>query len=136
VPYLIPVQYIKRLAARWIEVLDTFEELQWVDIMYAFGMAVVRENLDVNVTHMMCDNYRSTRPLRSFVHYCHGDAVWSKRTFKHSSPLDLPLEALSLGMPGTVLGEIMTQMRQAKHYFNVDLQQSYPDLDLGTIVTS
>jgi hypothetical protein len=118
VPYLIPTRLNGRLASRWVEVLDTFEELRWIDIMYAFGIAVEMERLDVEVTHMMTDNYHPMKPVRRLVHYCFGDPVWDKRQFRHQSPLELPDEALPAGVPGTVLGEILRQIRQARAFFS------------------
>lgn len=118
VSYLIPQQYLKRLAARWIEVIDQFDQLEWIDIMYAFGIATALEGLDVETTHFMTDNYRPTRPLRHIIHYCYGDAVWNKRSFRCSSPLESTNESLDLGRPGTVLGEIMRQLRGARAFFS------------------
>jgi len=118
VPYLIPVRYVERLASRWIEVLEAFEELQWIDIMYAFGIATIIEGLDVEVRHTMTDNYRNTRPIRGLIHYCYGDSVWDKRDFKLCSPFDIPDEALPFAHPGTVLGEIIRQIRQARAFFS------------------
>lgn len=117
VPYLIPRCRIPCLASRWMEVLDAFDELRWIDIMYAFGLALDIEGENVEQTHLMTDNYRPTRPLRHLIHYCFGDDVWDKRSFRNTSPFDLPDEQLQRGVSGTVLGEIMAQLRQAKRIF-------------------
>jgi hypothetical protein len=114
VPYLIPVRYVKRLALRWIEVLDAFEELQWIDIMYAFGIATMIEGLDVEVTHIMATNNRNTNPLRGLIHYCYGDRICNKHSFRDNSPFDIPDE---IARPDTVLGEIVRQLWQARAYF-------------------
>ncbi len=117
VPYLLPADLIGRLASRWIAVLDAFDELRWIDIMYAFGIAVELEQLDVQVTHMMTDNYHPMKPVRRLVHYCYGDAIFDKRRFRQQSPLDLRDEDLPAGVPDTVLGEIVRQVRQARELF-------------------
>jgi hypothetical protein len=117
VPYFLPLSHIQRLGARWLEVLDQFDELHWIDIMYAFGIAVDMECLDVEVTHIMTDNYRPMRPLRHMIHYGYTSEVWDKRSYRTTSPLDLCREALTLGRPGTVLGEIMEQIRGAREFF-------------------
>lgn len=117
VPYLIPVPLVKQLALRWFEVLDAFEELKWIDIMYAFGIAAAVENLKIEITHAMTDNYRPAKPLRGLIHYCFGDPTWDKRYFKSYSPFELPDDCLQAGYPGSVLGEIMRQIRLAKQFF-------------------
>jgi hypothetical protein len=127
VPYLIPQQHLQGLARRWIEVIDQFDQLEWIDIMYAFGIALALEGLDVEITHFMTDNYRPTRPLRHVIHYCYGDNAWNKRSFRCSSPLELPNESLAFGQPGTVLGEIMRQLRGAKAFFSVSAGQPGAD---------
>lgn len=113
-PYVIPTTAIGRLGRRWLEVLETFEDLHWIDMMYAFGIASAVEGADIRITHWMTDNYRPTRPIRHLIHYCYGHDVWDKRHYMWSSPLDLPDESLRCGVRGTVLGEIVNQIREAK----------------------
>lgn len=117
VPYLLPGAELSRLANRWIEVLDSFEELEWIDIMYAFGLTLAVENLSIETTHMMDHNLDPLKRLdRSIIHYCYGDQRWDKRIFRDNrSPLDPsePIPSLR-GLSGTVLGEILKQIRQAR----------------------
>lgn len=65
VPYVIPACYIGRIAHRWIEVLDSFDELHWIDIMFAFGLALAFEGLAPTTTRLMVDNYD---PLNIILH--------------------------------------------------------------------
>lgn len=116
VPYLIPGQLVARIAQRWLEVLDLFEEFEWIDIMYAFGIALTMENLSAEITRLMADNRDPLSKLKqSIVHYCYGDARWNKRSYYTSgSPLDPATRVPSTkGLSGTVLGEILRQIRQA-----------------------
>ncbi len=119
VPYLIPGPLLPRIADRWLEVLDSFEELDWIDVMYAFGLALSVESLPVGTTRLMADNRDPVKKLHgSVIHYCYGDARWGKRSFRNG---DSPLSPLSpvpptRGLSGTVLGDILHQIRQARAY--------------------
>jgi hypothetical protein len=119
VPYLLPGSELMRLARRWIGVLDSFDELQWIDIMYAFGLALAVEGLTATVTHLMAHNNDQLKKLdRSIIHYCYGDWRWDKKAFRDGgSPLwSTPMPSRK-GLSGTVLGEILKQIQQARTYF-------------------
>lgn len=118
VPYFIRACDLPRIARRWIEVLDSFDELQWIDIMYAFGLALTIEGLDAKATHLMAHNYDPLKKLdRSIIHYCYGDWRWDKRAFRDgNNPLTSPLLPSRKGLAGTVLGEILSQIHQARAY--------------------
>lgn len=118
VPYFLPASELPRLASRWIEVLDSFVELKWIDIMYAFGLALAVDKLTATVTHLMTHNYDPLRKLdRNIIHYCYGDWRWDKRNYKdgHSPLLSAPLPSRK-GLSGTVLGEILNQIQQARGF--------------------
>lgn len=118
VPYLIPGPELSRIAKRWIEVLDSFDELGWVDIMYAFGLALAFEGCSAKTTHFMTDNFDPVKGLdRSIIHYCYGDWRWNKRSFQDgNSPLGSGPMPSSKGLNSTVLGEILRQVREARAY--------------------
>jgi hypothetical protein len=118
VPYLIPALHLARIAHRWIEVLDSFEELEWIDIMHAFGLALAVEGLAARTTRMMTNNYDPLKRLdRGLIHYCYGDWRWDKRAFTNGrSPLHTTPMPSTEGLAGTVLGEMLTQIRQARAY--------------------
>lgn len=118
VPYLLPVPNIPRIAHRWIEVLDSFDAIEWIDIMYAFGIALAVEGMSAEITHIMADNYDHAVPLSAgLIHYCYGDAIWNKRNFMDHSPLSLSSNVLPIAKPGTVLAEIVTQIQEAGRFF-------------------
>lgn len=115
VPYLIPGGDLPRIASRWMAVLDAFDTLEWIDIMYAFGLALALENITPNITNHMILNLDHMAPLdKSIIHYGYGDERWSKRSFWDSSPLTCLPEPSTTGLSGTVLGEMLTQIKQAR----------------------
>jgi len=118
VPYLIPVKDLARLANRWIEAFETFDAPQWIDIMYAFGFALKLEGIEPQTTRIMNDNLKQNEPLTgSIIHYCYGDSVWSKRSYVDRSPLACRWCRLPRTAPGTILDQIVQQMREAKRFF-------------------
>lgn len=118
VPYFLPVRHIARIASRWIKVLDSFETLDWIDIMYAFGFALALEGLVPKTTCIADYNVCSTKKLsRTLIHYCYGDSAWNKRAFEARNPLELPDGLLPKTAPGTILNEIVRQIREARDYF-------------------
>jgi hypothetical protein len=42
VPYFFPSGLVGVLGGLWLNALDSFDELQWIDLMYAFGLAVAQ----------------------------------------------------------------------------------------------
>lgn len=117
-PYVLPVNQLRRIGTRWLELLDSFESLERTDAMYALGIALTIEKLNAESTQMVDAKFDS-RPAVSgcIIHYRHGNAVWDKRFFTERSALDVSDVALPKGEPGTVFDEVMTQIRLAKAYF-------------------
>lgn len=119
VPYLLSVHLLKKLAERWMAALDLFQELEWIDIMYAFGIALAAEHIQPTITRYMVDNKNQDAALgdASLIHYCYGDDRWSKRQFPRSTPLDTPAAALPSFAAGSIGAEIVTQLREAQARF-------------------
>jgi hypothetical protein len=117
-PYVLPVNQLRRIGTRWLELLDSFKNLERADAMYALGLALTIEKLNAGATQMVDVNFDS-RPAVSgcIIHYRHGNAVWDKRFFTERSAFDVSDVALPKGEPGTVFDVIMTQIRLAKAYF-------------------
>jgi hypothetical protein len=120
VPYVIPASELQRLARRWLDILDSFLELHWIDIMHAFGLALAIEDIPVSVTRFMTDNHDPLKKLdRSIIHYCYGDWRWDKHAFQNGrSPLTAPHLPSRKGLSGTVLFEMLTQIKEARAYGN------------------
>lgn len=119
VPYLLPTSHLKNIAVRWFEVLDAFERLSWVDIMYAFGIALIKEDARVTTTHLMQVNYDPLELVTgSLIHYCYGSALWDKRSFTMRSPFDIAEDSLVRGAgSGTLQAEIIRQLCEARQFY-------------------
>jgi len=86
--------------------------------MYAFGLAVVRLGLRVELTRVAQSNYWSDALLQAdVVHYCYGDATWSKRHYFRGSRRPMSGGPPAEAPAGTVLGEILGQIRKAEKFY-------------------
>jgi hypothetical protein len=119
VPYAIPTGIAKQLAEAWLEAIDVFSPRRWEDVMYAFGLAAVRLGLKVELTRVAQSNYWPHALLQAdVVHYCYGDATWSKRHYfreEHAPKVWLPAAEAPAG---TVLGEMLGQIREAEKFYS------------------
>lgn len=111
VPYLLPAVHLEPIASRWIEVLDSFEQLEWIDIMYAFGIALASLSMWVDVTQEVDTNFDPDRPAtKSVIHYCYGDTRWNKRDYIDTDPIMAPREQRCRAKEGTVLAQILQRI--------------------------
>lgn len=120
VPYLLPCSDLQRLAARWLALIDCFEELDWIDIMYAFGFAAATERIAFRINGMMITNKEEFAPVaeRRIIHYPYGSDLWNKRTYMHPpGPIGFPPSRLPAAPEKTVLGEIVSQIAEAREFF-------------------
>ena len=118
VPYVIPIAQAHALGTTWLEAVEVFPPRRWEDIMYAFGLAVVKLGLKLNLTHLADHNYwpgeKVTAPM---IHYAYGDEHWTKRNyFTDEQVRDLWSPMLD-GPAGTILGEILGQIREAREFY-------------------
>jgi hypothetical protein len=122
VPYFMSMDVAERLARRWFEVLDTFHPVEWIDPMPAFGIAAMLEGIRPRTMRALTTNTDHARPLTvPIIHYCNGDAIWDKRRYMgHETPLTVPDAELPVGQPGTVLEEMMRQVREARRFYQRD----------------
>ena len=82
VPYVIPRCLAKPLALAWLEAIDAFPRPRWEDMMYAFGLAVLRLKVPLRRLPLADTNYYPDAPVRApVVHYCYDNELWSKRRF-------------------------------------------------------
>jgi len=118
VPYVVPVKYARELGANWLEAVDAFYPRRWEDIMYAFGLAVLKLGLKLNIMHLADSNYwpedKANCPV---IHYAYGDEHWNKRSYFTDE------EAPNVWMPpereprGTILCELFAQIREAREFY-------------------
>jgi hypothetical protein len=121
VPYLIYTRDCMRVARRWQAVMDLYEAPKWVELMYAYGIALKLENIGMTTTHIMVSNYNQGQVCeRPLIHYCYGDSTWNKRMFikEGHSPVQ---QQWNLGAipKGTVLYELLRQVQEAQAFFRV-----------------
>lgn len=118
VPYVIPVADAVRLGRAWLEAINSFDAPRRGDMMHAFGLAVLRLGMRVMLTHLIDHNYWQREPLtRDVVHYCYGDDLWDKRHYFYEAQAPRVWEARADAPPGSVLSEILTQLREAREFY-------------------
>lgn len=119
VPYVIPVACAAPLGEAWLKAVDAFPPRRWEDIMYAFGLAVVKLGLELQLTHLTDHNYWPDAPsTASMIHYCYGDARWSKRAYFTEEQAQKVWEP-HLELPeGTILGAILGQIKAASAFYD------------------
>lgn len=119
-PYVVPVASAHSLAEAWLEAVDAFSPRRWEDVMYAFGLAVIKLGLDATLTRMAQSNYWPYAALDAdVIHYCYGDEEWSKRRYFTEDQIQEVWEPSLIPPNGTVVKEIISQIREAKKFYEV-----------------
>lgn len=120
VPHVIPVALARSLAELWLEAIDAFTPGLWEISMYAFGLAVIKLGLKLELTNLVTINYAHDHPLgrADVVHYCYGDHRWSKRTYFSNRLSKRVWDAPVQTSEGTVLTEIVSQIREAGSFYS------------------
>jgi hypothetical protein len=118
-PYVIPARCARLLAETWFEAIDAFTPRNWIDSMYAFGLAIIKLRLDVKIFKMVSLNKASSAKSRGdIIHYGFGDAVWTKRDYATDEEIaglwNISIQAEN----NTVLAEILAQIREAKSFYH------------------
>ena len=118
VPYVVPASLAKELGSVWLQAVDAFSPRRWEDIMYAFGLAVLKLGLKLNMTHLSDHNYWPDEKVKApMIHYAYGDERWTKRSFfrdEHMRNLWNPPSGIQ---PDTILGELLTQIKEADKFY-------------------
>lgn len=136
VPYVVPTQLASEFGRTWLEAIDAFpsragENEQRFNrptgspvyerrhvIMYAFGLAVVKLGLDLQVTHLTDHNYRPNEPVRApMIHYAYGDDSWNKRNYFTEGQVLNVWDQQSEAAEGTILGEVLSQLQEAREFY-------------------
>jgi len=117
VPYVIPVSHARQLGELWLQAVDAFPRLRWIDIMHAFGLAAVRLGLRVNRIDLVDTNeYQKERVRGQMIHYCYGDKAWEKRDFAGEQASDVWFPKTA-ARKGSILGEILSQVVAARNFY-------------------
>jgi hypothetical protein len=118
VPYIVPVKHARELGTRWLETVDAFYPRRWEDVMYAFGLAVLKLGLELNVTHLADHNYwpdeKNNAPI---IHYAYGDERWNKRCYWKYEEAPKVWSPPDGAAPGTIRGELFAQIREAGDFY-------------------
>jgi len=118
VPYVIPVDQANELGATWLKAVDAFSPRRWEDIMYAFGLAVVKLGLKLNVMHLTDHNYWPDKKVEApMIHYAYGDERWTKRNFYRDEHMRQLWNSTIEVEPGTILAELLLQIREANEFY-------------------
>jgi len=121
VPHVIPIEDAERLAREWLAAIDSFKSTIWERSMHSFGFAVTKLGIDLKFTKLTFYNERSHDQLprdAAMIHYCVGDRAWSKRRFWADADVARVWQARALSQDGTVLSEILSQIRAAKDFYS------------------
>ena len=118
VPYVVPIELAHELGSVWLQAVDAFSPRRWEDIMYAFGLAVVKLGLKLNVTHLSDSNFWPDEKVKApMIHYAYGDERWTKRNFYRDEHMRALWNPPS-GIPkDSILGEVLKQIKEANKFY-------------------
>lgn len=127
VPYIIPTTQAAELGVTWLNAVDAFQPRRWEDVMYAFGLALVKLGLQLHITHLADTNYWPDAKVRApIIHYAYGDDSWTKRSYHTAEQAAAIWETRAETTPGTILDEILTQIQQAGEFYRDPFALSLP----------
>ncbi len=122
-PYILPAEMAREIGLTWLQAFDSFtledrEDNTWLDIMYAFGLAVLKLNLRVKVFDAVnMDSPPECMLTRKIIHYCVGDNSWDKRWYRTENTIARLWEPPFVADEGTVLSELFSQMRDTPKFY-------------------
>jgi hypothetical protein len=118
VPYVVPAKQAQKLASNWIRATDAFASPAWEDMMYGFGLASFYLDSKVQTSQIVQHNFFPDAPLTGeIIHYCYVTPKWNKRTYLDEERVPLVWEHAAEAAPGSVLEEILRQLREAKSLY-------------------
>lgn len=119
VPHVVPIEAARSLAETWLEAIDQFALNMWEISMYALGLAVVRLRMPLNLTYLLGQELRLTEHANAdMIHYCVVNDGWDKRAFFSEEAAARVWEATVQACPGTILAEILAQIREARYFYS------------------
>jgi len=139
VPYVIPAAHAARLGEVWLDAMDCFSiagrgwDSVWLDVMFAFGLAVAKLGWTVATFDAVDMNDQCESPLRHpILHYCLGDDAWDKRWFRSDEKVHDVWDSTFQATEGSVAQELFGQMEEARRFY----RESFLNLPLGHLRTS
>ena len=119
VPYIVPVDQAHGLGTTWLQAIDAFHPRRWEDVMYAFGLALVKLGLKLNITRLADTNYYQNQEVRApIIHYAYGDERWDKRDYFTVEQVARVWNPSVETTAGSILDEILRQIRQAADFYH------------------
>jgi hypothetical protein len=120
VPHVVAVADAPRLAEAWLEAVDAFPQGLWEISMYALGLAAAKLKMPVELSYdVLGFSYPLDGPVaRDMIHYCYGDKRWSKHFYRDEEGARRVWEPQVTAPPGTNLGEILSQLREARTFYH------------------
>lgn len=123
-PYILPVEMARDIGLTWLQAFDSFTledrdgDNIWLDIMHAFGLAVLKLNLRVKLFHAVnLDSPPGCMLTRKIIHYGIGDSSWDKRWYRDENTTPKVWEPHFIPEEGTVLSELFSQMRDTPTFY-------------------
>lgn len=118
VPYVVPTALASEFGQTWLEAIDAFSSHKWEDVMYAFGLTVVKLGLEIEMTHLTDTNYWHDEPVKApMIHYAYGDERWTKRNYFTDEEVPAVWHPEVKAGKGTILSEVLSQIRQAGDFY-------------------
>jgi hypothetical protein len=118
-PYVIPMTNARSLAETWLEAIDALTPHDWIDSMYAFGLAAMKLRLTVEVFDKLAFNEIPDHLLdRAIIHYCYGSELWTKRDYMTEDKIGNVWTPSVQAPPNTVLAEILSQIEGARNFYS------------------
>lgn len=118
VPYVIPAQQARQLAEMWLEAVDAFIPPEWMNVMYGFGLTLLKLQLPLVLTDFVDGNYQSGEACtREIIHYGWSDSRWDKRNYYYADQVARVWDCPSDTESGTIAHQLFSQIRQARDFY-------------------
>lgn len=119
VPHVVPVSQARRFAEAWLEAIDAFPPGEWQISMYAFGLAVIKLGLKLELTNLVALNDEQYVDVgdAAIIHYSYGDRTWNKRDYWTREQAPRVWETTLQFPRRIILGEIISQIQEAGAFY-------------------
>ena len=125
-PYIVPAALATEIGNAWLRAFDCFpltergpEDNVWLDLMFAFGLAVLKLKLELQIFDVVnLDSPAGCKLSRNIVHYGMGSRSWDKRSYRTEEAIARVWEPPFVPIKGTVLAELFTQMRAVPKFYS------------------
>jgi hypothetical protein len=123
-PYIIPIEVAEKVGQTWLKAFDAFPDSNrdgdnvWLDLMYAFGLAVLKLDLPIQLLDAVnLDSPSGCMLTRKVIHYGVGDSDWDKRWYRTETAAPAVWDPPFAPCEGTVLAELFAQILSASRFY-------------------